>query len=332
MSGEESRDVWNLIGVSDDDLRVYRRMVSDLGADARTHADALGYPCEQLIDALARLAKLGLLRRNADAPSGYEPVEPRIGLGALLRERRGDLDRIEATSHELSRTFAAGLLRTEPQRLFDVVEGRDSIEARIHDLLRMARYEAVGIDTPPYVAAGSAQVSDAELGLLRRGVRFRSLYASEVLDEPALVARIHWMAERGEQSRVLPQVPMKLLIVDAEAAVVLLSGEERGQQALSVVAGRSAFTRGLQAMFDQLWMHASAIRIGASGDDAQQRPDADTVGLIDLLAAGMKDDSIARHLGVSARTLRRRVAMLLDGLDSTGRFQAGVRAAQRGWI
>lgn len=42
--------------------------------------------------------------------------------------------------------------------------------------------------------------------------------------------------------------------------------------------------------------------------------------------------SIARHFGVSARTVRRRIAALLDELDATGRFQAGVRAVKRGLL
>lgn len=54
--------------------------------------------------------------------------------------------------------------------------------------------------------------------------------------------------------------------------------------------------------------------------------------LVELLASGITDEAIARHLGVTARTLRRRIRDLHDRLGSSGRFQAGVRAAQRGWL
>lgn len=173
-------------------------------------------------------------------------------------------------------------------------------------------------------------MGDAELALLRRGVRFRALYASEVLDEPALVARIHWMAEQGEHARVLPSVPMKLFVVDGETAVLLLTRDAEGN-ALSVVAARSALTDGLPAMFEQLWAQASPIRIGST-PRRTGRQDTAADRLLNLLAAGMKDESIARHLGVSPRTLRRRIAALLDSLDATGRFRAGINAAERGWL
>jgi DNA-binding NarL/FixJ family response regulator len=53
---------------------------------------------------------------------------------------------------------------------------------------------------------------------------------------------------------------------------------------------------------------------------------------LELLALGGKDEAVARHLGVSLRTVRRRVADLLEELGATTRFQAGMEAVRRGWI
>jgi DNA-binding NarL/FixJ family response regulator len=54
--------------------------------------------------------------------------------------------------------------------------------------------------------------------------------------------------------------------------------------------------------------------------------------LLALLLAGLKDDAIARQLGLSTRTMRRRMKHLLDLLGADNRFQAGVQATRRGWI
>ncbi|MED7822980.1 helix-turn-helix domain-containing protein [Streptomyces chiangmaiensis] len=332
MTDTDERGAWDLVGLSDLDQQVYRRLLFDPRADAESHGDALGCSAAQVRAALERLVSLGLVRRDTGTGDRYQAVDPLVGVAALVRERRHALDRLEAASYALSRVFAAGLMRAEPRRLFEVVEGPTATARRIHDLLGSARKEVVGIDSPPYVAPSSAHVGDAELGLLRRGVRFRSLYASQVLDEPALVARIQWMVESGEDARVLPKVPMKLLVVDRETAVVLLTGEETAPETLSIVAARSALTDGLQAMFEQLWSHASPIRFGPGGHGATRGRDVGTTELLDLLTAGMKDESIARHFGVSARTVRRRIGALLDELGATGRFQAGVRAVKRGLL
>ena len=54
--------------------------------------------------------------------------------------------------------------------------------------------------------------------------------------------------------------------------------------------------------------------------------------LLRQLAAGAKDEQIARTLGVSLRTVRRRIADLMTELGADSRFQAGVEAARRGWL
>ena len=41
---------------------------------------------------------------------------------------------------------------------------------------------------------------------------------------------------------------------------------------------------------------------------------------------------IARTLGISLRTTRRRVAALMAELGADSRFQAGVEAVRRGWL
>ncbi|MBZ5735679.1 LuxR C-terminal-related transcriptional regulator [Nocardioides sp. TRM66260-LWL] len=54
--------------------------------------------------------------------------------------------------------------------------------------------------------------------------------------------------------------------------------------------------------------------------------------ILEQLAVGAQDDQIARLLGVSLRTVRRRVADVMAELGAESRFQAGVEAVRRGWL
>jgi DNA-binding NarL/FixJ family response regulator len=53
--------------------------------------------------------------------------------------------------------------------------------------------------------------------------------------------------------------------------------------------------------------------------------------ILAMLSLALKDEALARQLGVSVRTVRRLVSQL-HRLQSTSRFQAGVRAHALGWI
>jgi DNA-binding NarL/FixJ family response regulator len=61
-----------------------------------------------------------------------------------------------------------------------------------------------------------------------------------------------------------------------------------------------------------------------SGSDSGADSD---LRLIRLLGLGLKDESIARYLGCSLRTVRRRVSHLMEVHGAQTRFQLGVAAA-----
>jgi DNA-binding NarL/FixJ family response regulator len=52
---------------------------------------------------------------------------------------------------------------------------------------------------------------------------------------------------------------------------------------------------------------------------------------VTLLAAGLKDDAIARRLGVSTNTVRRRITALSQRLGVSTRFQIGLALGRQGW-
>jgi DNA-binding NarL/FixJ family response regulator len=89
-----------------------------------------------------------------------------------------------------------------------------------------------------------------------------------------------------------------------------------------------ALVGALTLLFETYWDQAVALP-----DLDTRRPRVDIRGsLLRQLAAGAKDEQIARTLGLSLRTVRRRVAELLIELGVDTRFQAGVEAVRRGWL
>lgn len=63
-----------------------------------------------------------------------------------------------------------------------------------------------------------------------------------------------------------------------------------------------------------------------------QEPTVATRRLLRLMRTGATDPAIARELGVSLRTLYRRIARLQSLLGVRSRFQLGVLAAELGWL
>jgi len=74
----------------------------------------------------------------------------------------------------------------------------------------------------------------------------------------------------------------------------------------------------------------SAITEEVDGSDLE--PTAATRRLLQLMRTGAIDETIARELGVSLRTVHRRITRLQTLLGARSRFQLGVIACEQGWV
>jgi DNA-binding CsgD family transcriptional regulator len=157
---------------------------------------------------------------------------------------------------------------------------------------------------------------------IREGRRCRTLYPVRALTEaPHLLQQ---RAAMGEEIRLLPDLPTRLLILEGTHVVL---PEPLGLAGSPVLVARQ---RGLVALstlyFEALWAQ------GAPFEQSQPAVGEVRRFLLEQLASGAQDEQIARRLGLSLRTVRRRVAEVMAELGASSRFQAGVEAARRGWL
>ena len=156
---------------------------------------------------------------------------------------------------------------------------------------------------------------------IRRGEAQRAVYPASVLGSPDGQRWMGQWAEVGEDQRVLPSTDTEFAVFGS-AAVVALAAWDDPSLGYAIIRD-PLVVRLYTAYFDLAWkaaVPASALSGGPGSDDPP---------LVELLELGLKDEAIARHLGVSLRTVRRRVAQLMavNGVDT--RFQLGSALARQ---
>jgi DNA-binding CsgD family transcriptional regulator len=247
---------------------------------------------------------------------------------------QAESEALDATAEELSQDYLAGEMQRHPSGLIEVITGADQIYRTALDLWHTAKDEILIFDKPPYAAeqadADYDQV-DNERPLLERGVRLRGIYQRNVLETAGHMRIATRLAGLGEQARVLPELPIKLHIYDRRVAMVPLTTDTNAGQSRAIVHP-SGLLNALIALFEAYWERAHPVFDGTTTLSAHPDFSGEEEAVLRMLAAGMKDQAIARQLGVSRRTAARRTERILELLDASSRFQAGAQAARRGWI
>ena len=312
------------LGVPAEDEAIYRILLRERGLTPAELTERAGRGARALRQSLHRLAELGLVSRLAGRPTRYVAARPDTAVEALIARRQQDLAATRQAAQALLAELPADS-RHRPDEELEIVFGRDAVAARFQQLQQTARHELLVLDRPPY-AQNPTEPNPGEDDLLGRGVRLRGIYAPEAFEIPGALELVRAAVAAGEEARVCDDVPLKLAIADRSAAILPFTGDRDAMVDSALVVYASTLLDALIRLFDLLWQVAVPV---FAPDPAVADEDGP---LLVLLAAGLKDEAIARQLGVSVRTVHRRTSDLMDRLGARTRFQAGLAAARQGLL
>ncbi|PZP34597.1 MAG: hypothetical protein DI603_06505 [Roseateles depolymerans] len=315
-----------VLGVSELGESIYRAL---LRHPALTPAELSGVLLvdETLLGSgIGELERLGLVTLAPGSPIRLHAAPPDIAVEALLNEQQARLQRARATIAELERER----VQSADQR--PVLEVIDSdLEAKrqpYSQSLERATTEVLCLVRPPFMVSAPGPRETTRTEARRRGVRFRNIVHPDTLQVPGWREVLKADIEDGEEVRLLPSIPFKMIITDR--ALGLLPLEAGNPTGPVLLLRRSAVLDALCGLFDSLW--ATAVPLGFRSDGSVSLGHAQSFSpqidaLVSLLASGVNDKAAAERLGISERTLMRRMELLYQQLNAKSRFQAGWMAA-----
>ncbi|MFB7293651.1 helix-turn-helix domain-containing protein [Actinacidiphila glaucinigra] len=333
-----------LVGVDAAAEKAYRHLLMRGEVTADEVAAVLGETAEEAMALMEQLHHAGLVGRRASRE--FTTVDPRIALRTLVESRERQLAGVRDMAGRLSVIYHAARQANTGEPRTRVISGLEDIRDCYDRLRQGARTEICILDRPPFLPAFSPSLDKAPA---RRGIRVRAVYAAASFDADGGWQELSSLVANGvEEARAVPSLPIKLAMADQSAALVSLSFLPGNVEYLYTEA--PSLLEALTEIFDHHWTAASSLtgvpedvaaspaqlpvvaRSGRDGRDPGRGPTAEERRLLALLAAGVKREAIARQLGISSRTLQRRIHELFAELGATNRFTAGVAAARRNWL
>lgn len=319
-----------LAGFGGEDEHLYRTLLQCSGLSRAQLAIATGLPQEVLDGAVTRFAERGLVHEVVGVVTAVPPDE---ALGEVLRAETervrvaGDrLDALRNLVPSLVSDFLSSRHRSGSSVQVHAVEGVD-VPHLIKSLAQDHSGDLLWMRPDQWRLPVTEEMDDWVRDMVATNRASRALYPAHVLATSPETLRTR--AEAGEHVRIVASVPSRVVVIGE--AVALLPERWGANSARLLVVREHSLVGAMIALFEVMWERAMPVP-GFGGMDGDTGDQGRRGMLLRQLALGAKDEQIARTLGLSLRTVRRRVAEVMDELGAGSRFQAGVEAVRRGWI
>ncbi|GAA2788033.1 helix-turn-helix domain-containing protein [Streptomyces showdoensis] len=285
------------------------------------------------------LIALGLLDHGHITPERPAPVvvAPDVALLHLLQHERDRLEnRLAETSraHTTLETLAGPFLRAglEPgsEVEVEIVDDPAQVHRELADLTESVRDSVYSMLTGAVRREEMALELEWDRRRVARGVRVHAMYSQRVGAVPEMVQHLAARTALGVEVRLSPVVPMNMVLADDNFA--LLPTDPHDPESAAILARGPGLVRSYRALYGYCWHaatpygHEEPAEHGGDGLNEQQR------AALRMLASGIKDEQVARNLGVSLRTVSRLISEVMQELDAASRFEAGVKAARMGLL
>lgn len=313
---------------------VYRELSASPPAATERIAERLAAAPDQVRRCLDRLLELGLVRPSFEEPGGFAAVDPLLSLRESLAGQHEELlrrqRRVAETHAEVVRLLMSDA-SGRPGRAEQVERllGADEVRRRVDRLAGDAVGEVLafvpgGARSAPELTA--ARRTDA--ALLSRSVSIRAVGTNTDAHDAATRAHVRWLTGNGGEFRGCGMPLPWMVVFDGSVALVPLDPRDTAAGAFQLTD--PGLVAPLVLLFEQTW--SSAVPLDTGPTPVEDAPNGKERALLRLVAEGCTDAAAAGRLHVSQRTVRRMMALLMERLGARSRFEAGVKAARRGWI
>ena len=327
MARRMGMPVLEAIGLDDEHTAVYRVLLATPSADVPEIARAVSLPAARIAAIVDELERRGLLARQASAPDRVVASPPALALRPMLLERERSLTEAHEVLVQLSELYRRGAVQRDVPEVVDVVLGPDAVRQRLGQLQASAE-QRVDAFVLREVALVDGSENDEEDLALARGVRYRVVVEGAVLERPGFLDQARAVMPLGEEIRVLPRLPTRLFIADGSLALLPMYSHGEKKISGALLVHPSGLLDLVNATFEELWR--GATRLVEGGELASDAPvDRE---MLQMLLLGLTDAAVGTALGISVRTVQRRVAELMETAGVTTRVQLGAEAVRRSWV
>jgi sugar-specific transcriptional regulator TrmB len=255
------------LGVSETEAKIYRALLERRELSALEIHELTKVPRTKVYEVTQKMMLRGIcLEKQMGRKKKYQAVEPKRALDNLVKPLESHLNEQKeiatAVTKMIDPIYDRGMNKVTDVEYIEIIHDRPSIHERYVNLVKNTHKELLGFVKPPFAHKPTrkklTEQEDAEYKILKQGVIIRVLY--EFPDKTEMTERlqhIRSVARRGERSRVIEHLPIKMYIFDKRYVLMALANSQDAASSLTmVVVDHPGLAEAGSLLFHYLWEQA----------------------------------------------------------------------------
>jgi HTH-type transcriptional regulator, sugar sensing transcriptional regulator len=243
------------LGLTTYEAKAYLALIRRDSYTAAQVSRQAGLPRQRIYDVLGSLVEKGLASARPGEVVKYAATPPQLAIARLIETHRNGLQELERDALDMvanmTPAFEAGRGQTDPLEYIEVLRDDRAINERFSQLQANVKREILVFTKPPYAMPPQENVEGLQVS---REHMARAMYEFSAFDDPNFIRGVRSFIEAGEEARFVPDLPLKLVIIDETIVMFGMQDPVEGSSDLTiVVVEHPSLARTLKLSFEATW-------------------------------------------------------------------------------
>ena len=252
------------LGLLPRETRIYLALLNKKNFTATEIAKVSDIPRQKIYEILDNLIKKGICVEKVGKVKRYKAVEPELVFQGLIEKYKSDfaikLKEKEKLTNELSKDlsllYEKNRERVDPLEYIEVLKDKKQIRKRWLSLFRKAKKEILCFTKAPYASLITEDINE-DFDALKKKVKIRSIYEYEDCMKEEFWEIISSWVRAGEETRVIKELPMKMIIFDRKITMFALNDPISLKPSITtMIVNHPSFAKAQKYVFESIWEKA----------------------------------------------------------------------------
>jgi sugar-specific transcriptional regulator TrmB len=220
------------VGLTEREAKVYITLLTKKIFTASELTEIVDIPRTKIYEVLQRMVHRGIcIERRLGRNKVYEAVKPETALQFIIDNYKTELNKkidiVQELKSKFEPVFEEKKEIVNPLDYIEVINDNNLIHKKGVSLLEKTHHELLAFNKGPYSCDTPKKVDeqvDENIALLKRGGNIKGLYERRELEEHKWLFDIEKeLIKYGQQSRVVEELPVKMLVFDEKAVMFALN-------------------------------------------------------------------------------------------------------------